>query len=549
MSKQYQNIDELFKAELGTEAVKAPALVKKNIDKQIRGKSNKWAYFLIPALILAVGIPLVYLNSSLDQDAFGKEEFSQLDLSRLNDEVVVKSKDLLEQIPESNGSKEPESTIKSLSNNKKDFSSNKEKNESNHYNITNKSEQSTTKKLKLDKSEKDEAIQVKDKIELPTKDDDINQNKDENKTLTIIEGDNKTIKDENKNVTIVEDNKKSIKDEKEKEIRTELVEDLNKKDNLLNNTVNTNPIIDSNEVVSNTIDSTLLEKNDLIKKDLSDSLKVKDEITLIDSTSMNELVDSAVVAEINKDKKKGNDWTIDAQLFGGIDFIKSKFTSLTPEAINNFDSNKIRQLSGHFGLAGNINYKNISLGLGASFYKVSDEAEYSFYNYTTTSLDSTQIAFFYTPVYDSIGVQIDSLLDSTTTIFNYTVQDSSITSSQVINTYKIFAIPLSFGYTFNISSWAIKPRLSGIFEFSRQTVVGNYPLLGAGNSGLDQLQGLKFGFSLGLDVEIRKYFGQFYALARPGYRLKLTNTAFNGSSGIKHNSFNAVVGIGFHFGR
>lgn len=505
MSKEYQNIDDLFKAELGGEISKAPAFVKKNIDQHIQSGSKRWLLWLIPVCIIAIGLPFFISSDSDLSETAGREIFGHDFLSENHmDSQLIESTD--HTTNESNNSS---------INDESDYSSENaliNTNDQNHLKANNKPE-----KIVLE---------------------DINQYtvKTVNKTPT---GDNNSLKELKDEKTIVQNPNPFVeenKNEKTKELKTEKPELILNPEN-----VKTDSILVIEEIIDS-VPAIIADNRTENSIDVDSTLIVE-----VDSTQ--ESIDTSATAEIIKEEQKIKNWTIDAQVFGGIDLIQSKFSSLSPEAVSNFDNNQIKQLSSHFGLAGFVNYKNISLGTGASIYKLSDEAEYSFYNYTTIPLDSTQTTYFYNPIYDSIGVQIDSTLDSTITNYNYTVQDSSAATSQVTNIYKIISIPLSIGYTFNINSWAIKPRVSGIFEISRQSIVGNYPLLGSGNSGLEQLQAVKFGFSLGLELEVRKYFGQFYAMARPGYRMKLTNTAFNGSSGIKHNSFNAVIGIGYHFGR
>ena len=61
MSKEYKNIDDLYKAELGGSAPKAPAHVKANVDKALGfGSSKKLLWILLPILIVLVASPFIY---------------------------------------------------------------------------------------------------------------------------------------------------------------------------------------------------------------------------------------------------------------------------------------------------------------------------------------------------------------------------------------------------------------------------------------------------------------------------------------------------------
>ncbi len=523
MSKEYKNIDELFKAELGQNSAKAPAYVKTNIDKAITGKSIKWIFFLIPVVILSVALPIYFWDNNIEINTAGR-------VTNINNENFAHASN-------QNPSSSEASTTVSVQPNSDAPNSNL-----NPSNSTEKVQQTNSVVLTNNKQ-----------FTVKTTPENLNGS---NKSVNKVES-KQLINPTKNDFTTTNSDKLNLSDSKLKSMSdsiaiTDQTTDLANNDNKLSENKTQNLIdkqfIDTTNIYKSAIDSTKTDR-EIIQPAKIDSSQIKDEIALIDSSSTKEETDTSATVEIIKEDPKAKNWTFDVQAFGGLDFLQSKFTSISPEAVTNFDNNKIKQMSSHFGLAGFLNYKNISLGTGASFYSLSDEAEYNFYNYSNTPMDSTQTSFFYVPIYDSTGMQIDSTLDSTSTTYNYTVLDSSATSSQVSNVYKIISIPLSLGYTFNFSSWAIKPRISGIFEFTRQSTTGNYPVLGAGNSSLDQLQSLKFGFSLGLDLEVRKYFGQFYALMRPSYRIKLTNTANSPNSGIKHNAFNAVIGVGYHFGR
>lgn len=523
MSKEYKNIDELFKTELGQNSAKAPAYVKVNIDKAITGKSNKWIFFLIPVVLLSVALPIYFWDNNMEINTAGRvthtnhQNFAHVSNQNPSSTEAATTNSVQPNSVTPNGNLNPSNSTENVQQtNSVDLNNDKQ------FTVKPTPENLNGSNRSVNKVESKQLIN-------PTKNDLTTTNSDK---LNLSESKLKSMSD---SIAI-----------------TDQTTDLANNDNKLSENKTQNLIdkqfIDTTDNYKSAIDSTKTDR-EIIQPEKVDSSQIKDEIALIDSSLTQEALDTSSTVEIIKEDPKPKNWTIDLQAFGGLDFLQSKFTSISPEAIANFDNNKMKQMSSHFGLAGFVNYKNISIGTGASLYKLSDEAEYSYYNYSNTPMDSTQTSFFYVPIYDSTGMQIDSTLDSTSTTYNYTVLDSTAASSQVNNVYKIISIPLTLGYTFNFSSWAIKPRVSGIFEFTRQSTIGNYPVLGTGNSGLDQLQSLKFGFSLGLDLEVRKYFGQFYALMRPSYRIKLTNTANSSSSSIKHNAFNAVIGVGFHFGR
>ena len=71
MSKEYENIDDLFKAELGGSVAKAPPHVKGKIDKAIGfGSSSKVLWILLPLIAISVALPFIFMT-------FGSNDFAQ----------------------------------------------------------------------------------------------------------------------------------------------------------------------------------------------------------------------------------------------------------------------------------------------------------------------------------------------------------------------------------------------------------------------------------------------------------------------------------------
>jgi len=97
MSKEFKNIDELFKAELGGSTAKAPAHVKANIDKAIGfGGRKKLLWFLLPIVVIGIATPLLYnhFNTETENDlAISDSIESQNPSSPANDNGLSSSSD------------------------------------------------------------------------------------------------------------------------------------------------------------------------------------------------------------------------------------------------------------------------------------------------------------------------------------------------------------------------------------------------------------------------------------------------------------------------
>lgn len=235
--------------------------------------------------------------------------------------------------------------------------------------------------------------------------------------------------------------------------------------------------------------------------------------------------------------------------FGGIDLTKAKMMAANAESGDTFNQNQVSKITGQYGLGLNMNFNRFYAGIGVSMNSYKDEVYYDSWNYNTTYTDSILFTTIDSIVYDSSQVPIDTI---SYTIAYDTLQiattDSTSISNLASNTYKILAIPLSFGYTFEYKNWAFRPRLSAIFELNRQSIVANYPMSANGNA-IEQFSSLKFGMSMAFDFQIQHNFGNFHVFLRPGYRLRLTNMAESTGSGIKHHSFQTVGGLGYYFGK
>jgi hypothetical protein len=299
-------------------------------------------------------------------------------------------------------------------------------------------------------------------------------------------------------------------------------------------------------------------KEDLVnatEKDSSDiSQREEDNLNNADSTDISENVEADSTAinqpevEINNDPKPKK-VIFELYGFGGIDLTQAKLTAADPESGNTFNQNQLSKITGQYGLGMNMNFNRFYAGIGLSMNSYKDEVYYDSWDYNTTFTDSVVFTTVDSIVYDSTMMPIDTI---TYTIPFDTLQiantDSTSTSNLATNTYKILAIPVSFGYTFGYKDWAFRPRLSAIFELNRQSIIANYPM-SANNNTLEQLNSLQFGMSMAFDFQIQRNFGNLHVYLRPGYRFRLTNMAeSNSGSSIRHNSFQTVVGLGYYFG-
>ena len=278
----------------------------------------------------------------------------------------------------------------------------------------------------------------------------------------------------------------------------------------------------------------------------TDTLIVEQKSDIDSVDSMSPAVDSITTVEINSDDQKPRKFWIDVNAHAGADLIQPKLFGTTPEETDIFNSAHNSKLVSNFGLTANFNFRNLFSGIGFSVYNFKDEIYHGEYDVNTTTYDTVLTVFNDSIVYDSLNNPIDTVTYSTYDTTTYDVTDSSWVNYDQFNRYSIFAIPISFGYTFTLNHWKIRPMLNAIFEFRRKQSVGTYPIYN-GSTVLEQLQAVKFGMSLSFATQFQRDFQDWYVYFRPAYRYRITNVAENGSYYIKHHAFQAHLGVGYTF--
>lgn len=400
-------------------------------------------------------------------------------------------------------------------------------------------------KLLTQSSEKDQKDQIDQKDDVVAKEDEAQKNLQDEKDHAN-QKDQQAV-DKEKSDQLDENQKLAIDDKQDDKIEQD------KLDAQDNEKIEKTSTIEESDLLTEKADTATTVADASLKEDVKEDVKTESDTALVqnellDSTASDQLNNKEELAPENEIIKSETNRKIqfNIQTYGGLDVIQTKMIAANPELASSFDENKLRRLSGLYGAEFGIEINNFYAGLGLQLYSNKDGANYDSFQFNTTFVDSIQ-----TISTDSIFLDTNtSLMDTITTITFDTIQvasiDTAVTNSQVLNQYKIIAIPLTFGYTFTLNTWQFRPQLSAIFELTRQISTGSYPLFD-GSPNLQQISAIKFGMSLGIQLQVQKHFGKFYGYLSPGYRLKLTNSAFQNGIAVKHNAFQLMFGVGYRF--
>jgi hypothetical protein len=528
VKNKFENIDELFNQKLGGErSFKIPESYTNDLNNRLslrRGKRKKRFIFFTVSLVALLGIVLVSVNYFDDSQGLSTSEVPELSKNSINDNSLeeIETGEEEETVIGDNGkNKDDGNQSNSIISGSESVAGNSMDDiETNNYSTLKDKKDTTPVYVKVTNQDKEikQGDNLSDDKELSIKNDDITQTVD--KEISVKTNDDK-------DNLVVED--KSVKDEIQKdEITEDKMIDISNKD----------------------LDS-LVSENDTAEQDEDNlvSEKIDTSSTIEEETSEN--IDSINTSPTNPDVEINNDDKpkkvhVGIHAFGGVDLTAAKFTSTNSDMKSGFDQNKKMGLTGQFGAGLSLHFNKIYTGVSLSLYDYKDVSNYDSYVLNTNNLDSVATIYTDSIFQDTNTMQMDTIVLVSYDTIQYTTVDTSFSSNSVTNSYRIFALPVSLGYTFNIKSFAIRPQVSGIFELTRKTISGAYPLYN-GSPTLDQFTSTKIGFSLGLDLQIQKNFNDFYVYMRPGYRMRLTQSASSINANISHRSYQALMGIGYTF--
>lgn len=243
------------------------------------------------------------------------------------------------------------------------------------------------------------------------------------------------------------------------------------------------------------------------------------------------------------EKRIAANWEFDAQLYGGAMVTTSKFNPAF-DGTNASDFTYNKPISPAYGVRANVFYKNISASLGAEYNKTSDNISFITSKYEQLGIDSTFLGFeldtIWTQWPDSLTfVTIEVPIYDTTAIIG-TID----TQNKIKNSYSWISIPVSFGYRFNVGSWAVIPAVGINLNFGVASNSGEYP---AGITTKAKYDAVKFNTDIRIQTEVRKVFGNYYVFATPYFRKNLQPVISNPNLRINQSNWGLNVGAGIRF--
>lgn len=197
-------------------------------------------------------------------------------------------------------------------------------------------------------------------------------------------------------------------------------------------------------------------------------------------------------------------------------------------------------ISPTFGVRTNVFYKNINSSIGAEYFKTGDKIEYRTNTITQVGTDSV---YLYTQT-DTIWVDTTfTLIDND--IYDVTpIYDTILAKNRMKNSYSWISIPVSFGYRFNVGSWAVIPAVGINLNFGVASNSGEYP---SGINASTNYDAVKFNTDIRIQTEVRKVFGNYYLFATPYFRKNLQHVISNPSLRINQSNWGLNVGAGIKF--
>jgi hypothetical protein len=529
MSKEYENIDALFKAELGGSAVKAPAYVKANVDKALGfGSGKKLAWIILPLLILLVASPFIY-------HSFQAEDLAQ---SSKREHIAAIP-------PNSNSSS---SNFNDNSNNESYSSEieNKTNTSNSEFNSGATSSSSTTTNLNLSEN-----------LTISSSTNQTNAHSTvTNKTINTSNGSEKS------NPTI------SYKPSKNPEINNLVSDQITTTNTLLKNS-NVKTLIDSattelnNKPSGNIMDSTANQPNKIaelinpetkvpetknpenknltvaaVEKDTNPNIDLTTKVEIDSILTGAEAIDTSledVLAEIQPPAPPYKSWLL--SLTTGVNFKNSAIVAANPSDSAAY-SNTIIDKIGHSASFGAQYRLRNSLTFGAGLGYSTQIENYNFYKSEITSDSALTYVYFQDSIPDSVGW---IYFQDSTQEYSYTSSENVVynANGKNINTY--LHIPISLGTQLRFNKIFIDLFAQGRFNLlliSKSTYVENDQLV---VTNLAAIKRSYFDLVLGTNIHYN-IFNNLYLTGTVRYRPPFNNPYY--VNGMTNRFANLHLGIG-----
>jgi hypothetical protein len=526
MSKDYKNIDQLFKDELGSLQPKAPSHIKKKIDEAVRRKKRRrFLFFIIPIVAVTATLTTFYFSSNNNSEN-----------SHINSEFVSNSVETSENISSEAGNKKNETNPNTASNNELESSTNGDSNNaksenyskmdmtSNKSNVSNVSiDNSTTKDptKNINSDRKTRNIRTFDKFE-------------NSKIVSNDQSSENQISENSNNNNVQDSDEKSDTDNGLKE--NEVTTDRDKNED-------TNIETDSDKNID-LVENTSSDSSEIIQYNPSDSIKA-DDSTNVSENNLSENSDTtSVMAEepehdLNPSKDNYKGWMLG--ITGGVKTKSSKITGAN-DSTNQLYANSLNDRVG-YGIGINLNYRlknSLLFGGGVEYSSYSENYDYQ--KSITTIADSTILwnVFISDSTVDSTGTTY--IYDSTSTT-NYTYANQVIYDQQGKNQTTYLHIPFRFGAQIIRNKWRFDGYLQGRFNLllkSNATFVVNDALV------TSSLKSSYFDLEIGAGIHYN-FWKDFYLTGTLRYRPPLKNPYYSTALINRMQYLYLGGGISFNF--
>ncbi|MFT4602395.1 MAG: hypothetical protein ACI857_002581 [Arenicella sp.] len=523
MSKEFKNIDELFKAELGGTSAKAPAHVKANIDKALGlGGRKKLLWLLLPVVAILISLPFIYNANTLDSAesnlSLNGDQNINSDLSSSANDI-----DLDNEIQTNTNSQNGENT------NNNEINSNSNSNSQNNNELNQGEEKLETTSSSASLIISDGNLAINDKIYNPNND----------KTISDGSGNG------NGNVKIDKD----IKTADSKTIKSPIDPNLNiddKDNNAIDNTLNID--VADKPLTNNQIDSSLTvtelpidENPELMADSVNTSNPLLADNNTIDSTVTE--VDSTLDApdiNLNPPNEDYQPWFVSAT--AGINLKNSNMIVPASGDTTNYFHDVTDKIGHSAQIELSYRLKN-SLTFGGGIGYTSLIENYSYFKSQNVLTDTINTwVFTQDSIQDSLGFWTYWQDSTQQTSYNYADQEIYNANGRNINTY--LNIPIRVGTQLDFGKLRLDLFAMGRFNLllrSQTTYVENdqivvVPKGSFKNSYFDLIIGSNIHYNL---------FGNLYVTGTLRYQPPMRKTYY---PSLTNKFQNMHVGVGFSLG-
>lgn len=497
MGKKFNNIDDLFRSELGGATTKAPDFVKANIDKSLGlGKRKRgFLFFGLLALIAGGGITaMVLLNNNSSADAVQNnyteqpQELAQNTTNAESETTGVPSSDASFTTAENSSNTSDYSAHSEFTDDDRYFPNNELISNSNESSNLTKNPQLTGSKNLLTRlttfvnpsiaTNLNKVDQNKNKPgdkSLENDEDDTVASTDMDDTNSLTENKNSSVKIENGTNTnnasaLATANDASLSNEGENNLRA-LNNNNDASNDLAQNPDAQNPIDEANDsIVNNAPNAIASTQNDPIADTTSNNSAAID-------TSGSVINDPN--APINRnDDEKYKPWML--SLTSGINLVSAAYNSSNMDEIILYDNATNERLGNQTNLDITYRFKNgLSFGTGLGVVNYSEAFNFTTTNYSIDSIKNVDYEYDYliiTDLYDTIPVESlpsgpapftpDTILIPVDSTVTYTYEETvSSTNHLGANKASYFILPLRFGTQMRFNKFQLDIFASSRFNF------------------------------------------------------------------------------------